>query len=140
MVSHPGPLFIGVDFTSAPTQRKPITVARGRLSGRRLSLQRVEALAGFEAFEALLREPGPWVGAFDFPFGLPRDLVAALDWPAQWLPLMRGYAAHDRRELSRLFAAFRAGRPAGGKWAHRATDGRRAPARRCATSIRRSPS
>jgi hypothetical protein len=122
MPSHTGPQILGVDFTSAPRPRKPITVAHGRLQGTRLALQRVDALFDFAAFEALLREPGPWVGAFDFPFGLPRELVDSLGWPSQWQPLMRYYAAQERQQLSRLFATFRSGRPVGGKWAHRATD------------------
>ena len=63
---------LGVDFTSAPSPRKPITVARGTLRDACVSLQRVDALPDFAAFEALLREAGPWVGAFDLPFGLPR--------------------------------------------------------------------
>ena len=29
-------------------------------------------------FEAVLAEPGPWYGAFDFPFGLPRAFVESL--------------------------------------------------------------
>ncbi len=77
------PRLIGVDFTSTPTAGKPITVARGSLHGTRVTLQRIDALTGFPAFEALLREPGPWLGAFDFPFGLPRELVETLDWPTR---------------------------------------------------------
>jgi hypothetical protein len=69
---------IGVDFTSAPTRRKPITVARGSLSGAVLRLDRVDACTDWPAFEAVLAEPGPWRGAFDFPFGLPRAFVEAL--------------------------------------------------------------
>lgn len=69
---------LGVDFSSAPSARKPVTVARGRLKGRVLSLQRIDALPTLAGFEALLREPGPWLGGFDFPFGLPRGFVADL--------------------------------------------------------------
>jgi len=69
--------FIGVDFTSAPGPRKPITVAHGRLQGALLRLERVDTLPGFAGFEALLAAPGPWLGAFDFPFGLPRAFVDA---------------------------------------------------------------
>lgn len=116
-------LLFGIDFTSAPTRRKPITVARGRLGGTRLALQRVDALGDFAAFEALLAEPGPWLGGFDFPFGLPRELVAALGWPRDWLALMRHYAALDRPSIRDTFAAFCAARPAGSKFAHRACDG-----------------
>ena len=113
---------IGVDFTSAPSRRKAITVARGALAGSRLALHRVEALTDFAAFEALLREPGPWLGGFDFPFGLPRELVHAMDWPAEWPALIRHYAGLTRPEIRRRFVEFCAARPAGGKFAHRACD------------------
>jgi hypothetical protein len=113
---------LGIDFTSAPSRRKSITVARGTLAGKRLALQRVDALSDFAAFEAMLREPGPWLGAFDFPFGLPRELVEALDWPLDWLPLMQHYAALPRSSIREQFAAFCAARPAGRKFAHRACD------------------
>jgi len=69
---------LGVDFTSAPTRRKPITVARGHTAGGVLRLDRVDLCTGFGAFEAVLAESGPWLGAFDFPFGLPRVFVDAL--------------------------------------------------------------
>lgn len=114
---------VGVDFTSAPTPRKPIVVARGSLHGSRVSLQRVQALPSFAAFETVLREPGPWVAAFDFPFGLPRELVDALGWPGDWRPLMRHYSALSRPQLRETFAAFCAARPAGRKFAHRGCDG-----------------
>ncbi len=113
---------LGIDFTSAPTRRKPITVARGTLAGARLALQRVDALADFEAFEALLAEPGPWLGGFDFPFGLPRELVESLGWPREWPALIRHYAALERPAIRERFAAFCHGRPAGRKFAHRACD------------------
>jgi hypothetical protein len=64
-----------VDFSSAPSRSKPITVAHGRLAGEVVKLVRVDELPTLEAFEALLAEPGPWFGAFDFPFGLPRAFV-----------------------------------------------------------------
>jgi len=114
---------IGVDFTSAPTRRKPITVARGVLEGSaRVRLERVDALIDFGAFEALLVEPGPWLGGFDFPFGLPRELVESLGWPLQWDALVAHYAALDRAAIRERFAAFCDARPAGAKFAHRACD------------------
>jgi Protein of unknown function (DUF429) len=113
---------LGIDFTSAPTRRKPITVARGTLAGSRLSLLRVEALNDFASFEKLLQERGPWLGAFDFPFGLPRELVETLNWPRDWIALMRHYAALPRAAIRETFAAFCAARPVGSKFAHRACD------------------
>lgn len=118
----PSPL-IGVDFTSAPTRRKPITVAHGRFDRTLLRLERIEDCTSFAAFESLLQRPGPWLGGFDLPFGLPRELVLALGWPQQWLPLLRHYASLSRAEIRDRFAAFCDARPAGRKFAHRATDG-----------------
>jgi hypothetical protein len=112
----------GIDFTSAPSRRKPITVATGREAGGVVQLHELHDLAGFDAFAVWLRSPGPWTAAFDFPFGLPRELVEALGWPREWLPLMRHYASLSRPALRETFAAFCAARPAGGKFAHRATD------------------
>ncbi|HET9822344.1 MAG TPA: DUF429 domain-containing protein [Burkholderiaceae bacterium] len=114
---------LGVDFTSAPSRRKPITVARGTLHGTRLAVTRLQRLDGFAAFDALLRESGPWVGAFDFPFGLPRELIEALGWPRDWLGALRHYAGLERATIRDTFAAFCAARPPGGKFAHRACDG-----------------
>jgi hypothetical protein len=122
MPSHPALQLIGVDFTSAPTSRKPITVALGSVHGHRVKLQRIDALPDFRGFEALLRLPGPWVGAFDFPFGLPRELIGALGWPREWCVLIGHYAALSRTQIRDTFAAFCAGRPVGGKFAHRACD------------------
>lgn len=116
------PTLAGIDFTSRPTRRKPITVAIGALDGQRVSLLRLDEHAGFDDFAAWLRMPGPWLGAFDFPFGLPRELVESLGWPRDWLPLMKHYAALSREQIRASFAAFCAARPAGGKFAHRACD------------------
>ena len=68
---------LGVDFTCAPSKRKPITVARGQRVGAVLRLEALEALPTLAGFEALITEPGPWFGAFDFPFGLPREFVVS---------------------------------------------------------------
>ena len=117
------PVLAGVDFTSRPAARKPITVALGRLEPGVVRLDRIEEHLSFEAMSAWLRSPGPWLGAFDFPFGLPRELVLALGWPTQWLPLMRHYGALSREQVRDTFAAFCNARPAGAKFAHRACDG-----------------
>ena len=118
---HPG--LAGVDFTSRPTRRKPITVALGLLERGALRLHRLDEHIGFDSFAAWLQTPGPWVGAFDLPFGLPRELVQTLGWPTQWLPLMQHYAALSREDIRATFAAFCNARPVGGKFAHRACDG-----------------
>jgi len=112
----------GVDFTCAPRRAKPITAAVGLLAGRTLTIDKVERLESFAQFEALLARRGPWVGGFDFPFSLPRELVRDLRWPAQWPALVAHCAAMSRLELRAALDAYRGSRPAGAKYAHRATD------------------
>jgi hypothetical protein len=113
---------LGVDFTSAPRAAKPITVARGRLAPGALRIERIAALESFAAFEALLTDPGPWVGGFDFPFGLPREAVHDLGWPAQWDALVRHCAALGKERFRAALDRYRASRPMGARYAHRATD------------------
>jgi hypothetical protein len=113
---------LGVDFTSAPRPAKPITVAVGALVDDALVVERVDRIDDFEGFERMLRMPGPWVGGFDFPFGLPRELVVALGWPLTWAALVRHYAKLDRGTVATAFDAFRAARAAGSKYAHRSGD------------------
>ncbi|WP_310384806.1 DUF429 domain-containing protein [Roseateles sp.] len=114
---------LGVDFSSAPTRRKPVTVAQGRLQGQVLRLDGVLSFDTLLGFGGFLAAPGEWLGGFDFPFGLPRELVLALDWPQSWPALMAHYTALSRAEIRDAFAGFCAARPVGGKFAHRACDG-----------------
>jgi hypothetical protein len=87
-----------------------------------VELQQLRRLDSLDAYAATLSEPGPWVGAFDFPFSLPRELVETLGWPTDWLALMQHYRSLERSEIRGRFAAFCAARPTGGKFAHRACD------------------
>jgi len=114
----------GIDFTSRPRRAKPLTVALGRRQGGVVVLERLEAHLDGASLVRFLRTPGPWVAAFDFPFGLPRDVVQALGWPSAWRELITHYTALSRAEIRAAFAAFCAARPAGSKFAHRACDAR----------------
>ncbi|HSV45684.1 MAG TPA: DUF429 domain-containing protein [Ramlibacter sp.] len=113
-------LLLGCDFSSSPTRRKPIVLALGQAAGSRVTLQRLEKLPTLDAFAGWLAQPGAWVGGFDFPFGLPRELVEHLGWPLQWRACMAHYAGLSRAQIRATFAAFCAARPVGGKFAHRA--------------------
>jgi len=116
------PTLAGIDFTSRPTRRKPIVVAIGHAANHVVGLDRIEAHNTFESYAQWLRTPGPWLGVFDLPFGLPRELVLALGWPTAWPALIAHYAALSREEIRAAFVAFCAARPVGAKFAHRATD------------------
>ena len=113
----------GVDFTSAPRRSKPIVIAHGVLKEKILFIEKIESLETFAAFEALLQSPGPWIGGFDFPFGLPRELVRDLGWPTEWRKLVQFCGDLTRIELRGILDGYRATRAAGNKYAHRKTDG-----------------
>ncbi len=114
---------LGCDFTSAPSRRKPIMLAMGRADRGRVVLDAVERFETLDAWGERLAAPGHWVGGFDLPFGLPRELVTTLGWPSDWAACMAHYADLSREAIRDTFAAFCEGRPVGGKFAHRATDG-----------------
>lgn len=113
----------GVDFTSAPRRAKPVVVASGQLRDGTFVLREIEALASYPEFERWLRRPGPWVGGFDFPFGLPRQALLELGWPLDWRSLTQHCRGLGRESLRRALDAHRAGRPVGSKFCYRAGDG-----------------
>lgn len=116
-------LYLGIDFTSSPRPAKPITVAVCTLTGERLRMEALETLGSLAAFEELLTRPGPWVGGFDCPFGLPRDFIREQGWRGAWPAITRKLAALTRDELRERCKAYCDARPAGQKFAHRETDG-----------------
>jgi hypothetical protein len=113
---------IGCDFSSSPSKRKPIVVAVGHAVAGRVQLQILLRFDTLNAFADWLKQLQAWVGGFDLPFGLPRELVETLGWPTDWLPCMQHYAALSRADIRSTFKAFCDARPVGGKFAHRATD------------------
>ena len=115
-------VLIGCDFSSSPTRRKPIVIAEGTESDGRVLLAQLHRLATLDEFGDWLGPDRSWTGAFDFPFGLPRELVEHLAWPLQWPALIAHYAALGRPEIRDLFAAFCDARPVGQKFAHRGAD------------------
>ncbi len=112
----------GIDFTSAPRPAKPITVASGVMIARAVRLDEVETLPDWRRFETFLNRPGPWLAAFDFPFGLPREAVTALGWPRDWASLVEHCDGLGKPAFRAALDAYRQSRPAGRRYAHRATD------------------
>lgn len=85
-------------------------------------MSKLEHVTSLDAFGQWLAQPRSWLGVFDLPFGLPRELVEHLQWPSTWPELIRHYAALSRDDIRSTFAAFCNARPVGGKFAHRAAD------------------
>jgi hypothetical protein len=113
---------IGCDFSSSPSKRKPVVLALGQVRQGRVQLQALQTFDTLTAFGDWLAQPADWVGGFDLPFGLPRELVETLGWPTEWAACMDHYCALERAQIREQFAAFCNARPVGGKFAHRAAD------------------
>ncbi len=117
---------IGVDFSSAPNARKPITVAVGVLTATdgisRYQLEEVRELESLEAFDAFLAEPAGWLGGFDLPFGQPRELIEHEGWPTDWERFVRFYCRQPKDSLRAVFRAWCNARPPGAKFAWRKAD------------------
>jgi hypothetical protein len=112
----------GVDFTCAPRRAKPITVAGGRLRGNVLLVEQVEEFESFAQFESFLARPGPWVGGFDFPFGISREALGDLNWPCNWDALLVHCGRLERAEFKRILDQYRETRPRGNRYAKRRGD------------------
>ena len=131
------PLIAGIDFSSAPTRRKPIVIARCHLAREgqagqlhaderpageplRLLLMGFDRLFTLDDFDRWLKagaaEPcraASWIAGCDFPFGLPREFLAAQGWDRSWAGSMARVAALSRAELVERCRAFCSARPMG---------------------------
>jgi hypothetical protein len=123
-MSSVNPRLLGVDFSSAPTTRKPIVMAEGQAVGAVVRLKGLRTLPRMADFETLLAEPGPWLGAFDFPFGLPRAFVQAQALGDSAEAVVRALHARcaTRMQFRALVDAWGNTRPAGQRLIHRTTD------------------
>ncbi len=97
-------------------------VALGYVTQGRVLLNNLLRFHTLTEFADWLKRPQAWVGGFDLPFGLPRELVEHLNWPTDWLPCIQHYTSLSRSEIRDIFKAFCDARPVGAKFAHRATD------------------
>jgi hypothetical protein len=114
----------GLDFTSAPSRRKPLIALRCNLAEGVLRVEDEEVLTNFDEFEAWLETPGPWVCGMDFPFGQPRDLIEALGWPKEWEDYVSEVARLGKEGFEDTIRADMASRPYGKKWRYRLADRR----------------
>lgn len=114
---------IGIDFTSRPSARKPLTCAVCHFEPD--GLLRFEKLVSWETyseFENALRSPGPWIAGIDFPFGQSRTFVRNAGWPEEW----RSYVAHaaslGRDGFRQALELYKLNRSPGDREHRRATD------------------
>ncbi len=113
-----------MDFTSAPSRRKPLIAVGCTLEGRTLRVEDAEVLADFEKFERFLKIDGPWVCGMDFPFGQPRPLIEALGWPRSWKGYVSKVSKLSKAEFESTIRGYMARRPKGSKYHYRLADRR----------------
>lgn len=113
---------LGIDFTSAPTSRKPITCARTAFNGDTLEVVELHHWRDFGEFEANLEAPGPWVAGMDFPFGQARRFVENMDWPLSWAGYVGLIDSLDRGSFRQALEDYKRDRPAGDKHHKRRCD------------------
>lgn len=112
----------GLDFTSRPTVRKPITCAVCELWTSSLCVSRFRDIPNFEEFEKFCGEPGIWYAGMDFPFGMPRKLLDDLQYPHAWEEYVARFAGLGRDGFVALLTAYKEKQPVGAKEHRRATD------------------
>src|SRR5271170_4769482 len=75
---------LGIDFTSRPSRKKPITCIYCELNGHVLRAERLEEWIEFTSFELALKKSGPWIAGIDFPFGQSCTFIKNIGWPPSW--------------------------------------------------------
>lgn len=112
----------GLDFTSAPSKRKPITCATCTFEGEVLKLEQGETFTSFTEFEMFLQRDGPWVAGIDAPFAQPRQLIEDLGWPQPWAAYAAHIGALGKDGFVMAVRAYKSGRPKGDKEHKRQVD------------------
>lgn len=120
---------LGIDFTSAPSTRKPLVCAYGWLEGERLQIQRLEHWTHYLDFEQVLERTGPFVAGLDFPFAFPLAFSRYYQLPLVWEQAVaalerfhHGDHQQARAHYRQWIGAFRADQPPGAKHPRRQTD------------------
>jgi hypothetical protein len=112
----------GIDFTSTPNRRKPLTCAVCELDDQVLSFVELQTWSSFDGFEASLACPGPWVAGLDFPFGQASRFIETIGWPKLWRDYVTHAASLGRAGFRSALDAYRSGRDVGDKEHRRSVD------------------
>ncbi|PTN02738.1 hypothetical protein C8N32_105110 [Rhodovulum imhoffii] len=86
----------GINFTSRPGRTKPITWLHCILENQTLTAGKLKTFPDFPSFETALKQKGPWIAGFDFPFGQSRKFIREIGWPENWEAFVRHAASLGR--------------------------------------------
>jgi hypothetical protein len=113
---------IGIDFTSSPSHRKPLTCMHCALDGTVLRAHGLENWPDFGLFEDALKKTGPWIAGIDFPFGQSRTFIENIGWPRDWAGYVARAGSLGRQGFRDALGDYRSHRPFGDKEHRRTTD------------------
>ncbi|NJK72424.1 MAG: hypothetical protein HC926_03635 [Synechococcaceae cyanobacterium SM2_3_60] len=114
MPQHYSRIF-GLDFTSAPSRRKPIVCAEAIRTDGQLNVLRFLPLTSWAAFELWLGTPGEWLAGVDFPLSQPRCWLAAMGWGETWPEMIAMLAGLTKAEFVACLDDYRAQQPVGAR-------------------------
>lgn len=103
----------GIDFTSSPSKRKPITCLECELTGSTLTAGTLVEWTNFDGFEETLQKPGLWIAGIDFPFGQARRFIETIGWPETWEGYVKHAADLGREGFVDALNAYRLARASG---------------------------
>lgn len=112
----------GIDFTSRPGRRKPLTCVACGFDGKSLVASELHRWTDFQDFERFLLQPGPYIAGIDFPFGMSRRFIENIGWPTTWPGYVRLVGDMTRQQFRSALDSYRKHRPPGDKEHRRRTD------------------
>jgi hypothetical protein len=112
----------GLDFTSNPGKKKPITCAVCSIQGGILLLESFEPMYSFPEFENFLDSEGPWVAGMNFPFGQPWKFTSGCDLSSDWTDYVYSIQQKGKHGFEELLENYRRYRVEGDKEHLRVTD------------------
>lgn len=113
----------GIDFTSSPSRRKPLTCLEAEFQDDLLRVGELREWHCFSGFEEFLRCPGPWIAGIDFPFGQSRRFIENIGWPTRWADYVdQKVRPLDRNGFRRVLDNYKGDRDKGDKEHRRVID------------------
>ncbi len=114
--------FVGCDFTSAPSSRKPLVNVWVSAADRVLRVEEICLFSSYDDWRHDLRSKPEWIGCFDFPFSLPRKFLQTVDWPTEWSSVADRIEEMTKPEFLAFVQAFATVQPYGSKEPSRQTE------------------
>lgn len=112
----------GIDFTSTPTRKKPITCVECILDNKILHVNNLYNITDFHQFEDFLCRDDTWICGIDFPFGQARKLIQNMGWPLFWEGYVEIISQMEKDEFEGKIKRYCDSRPKGDKHHFRVTD------------------